>query len=111
MRSSTLALLAPFMVATAMAGCYSGGAEGNKKTALDSLSITCKQIGGYYVSHQKRDTCVSVKDAGVSWYFEVKNDNGDGRSLSVDTCVSGLKTEIEGCPKGGRNTKDGWQFM
>jgi hypothetical protein len=100
---------------TALAGCYSGGAnwqnEQNKVSARGAVEDLCNQgaLSGWFDrGGATKSACANLN--GVRANFQVVWNGSGGATLAVSDCKLRLNNEINGCWQGGESTTAQWFF-
>ncbi|KAF2448047.1 hypothetical protein P171DRAFT_408718 [Karstenula rhodostoma CBS 690.94] len=109
--SSLIAILAP-IIATAQAGCYSGGDtwapdQVQANTVLDGV---CNSLSGKFSGKQTKYECKDATASVRKLEFWVTNVNGGERTVSHGDCVQRLGNEVNGCEHGGDTTTGDFDF-
>ncbi|KAL9617242.1 MAG: hypothetical protein Q9160_007923 [Pyrenula sp. 1 TL-2023] len=111
-------VLAPALLLTNYAhglGCNGSGLKFNEVTTnsddLASLRTDfCQAAAKAYTSGATFDKCYSFATTANRIDMEVKNNNGNGGTLTSDDCVSGMTIEMNGCDKGSTQNHNNLQF-
>lgn len=108
---SLLPILASLTLVTGT--CFDEGPNGGGITGwayANTTQIACPHLTGVYGDNQQLHFCVNDLTPNFRWDFYIRHLISSQAPMTIEYCEDKLKTEIGGCPKGGRRSYADFEF-
>ncbi|KAI3329287.1 hypothetical protein HD806DRAFT_482430 [Xylariaceae sp. AK1471] len=110
---SSILFTIPFIAATALADCFSGGENwaSQKAMALATAQDICnnKFSAFSFAANQELGGCSNL-DSSKKVDFILQNISDAPRTPSAAECYDGFQKEINGCDNGGSSSYTNWKY-